>query len=137
MHNFPNHIYVTVKNVTLTQAKTILKLCIDAKLPFNEDMILNPVDSEYCHYFYDYNEKNYISQSDKIADKDDIVVSFTEFCNYIKGKGKIIKPPYKKEIVLNSSYKAVITSQKVEVGCQTFSHEVIKSLYEAVIESQK
>jgi hypothetical protein len=36
------------------------------------------------------------------------------------------------EVVLNDSYKAIVSKDSVKVGCQTFSHEKIKELHEAV-----
>jgi hypothetical protein len=35
------------------------------------------------------------------------------------------------EVVLNDSYTAIVSKDSVKVGCQTFSHEKIKELYEA------
>lgn len=136
MHNFPKHMYVTLKDVTEKQAKTILKLCIDNSLEFDSSMIITPVNSQYPHYFWD-NDSEIISQADTVSDENDKAVSFTEFCNYIKGKGKEIKPPFKQEVRLSSTYTAIVTKEGIKVGCTTFTHEVIKQLYEVVIESQK
>lgn len=128
--------YVTVKDVTLQQAKTILKLCIDNQVEFGSSLIRTPVGSDFPHYYYNYDE-NILDQCDTITTEDiDVVVSFKEFCNYIKGVGKTIKPPFKKDVVLNSLYTATVTKQEVKVGCQTFNHDVIKKLYEAILDSQ-
>jgi hypothetical protein len=46
------------------------------------------------------------------------------------GKPETIK------VVLNYSYTAQVSRDTVEVGCQTFSHGVIKQLYEATLKMQ-
>jgi hypothetical protein len=129
--------YVTVKNVTEKQAKTILKLCIDNNLKFDSRMIITPVDSEYPHYFWHFSKET-ISQCNIISGiTTDIIISFTEFCNYIKGKGKEIKPPFKQEVKLSDNYNAIVTKEGIKVGCTTFTHEVIKQLYETCLKSQE
>ena len=129
MHNFPSDINISVKDVTLSQAKTILKLCIDEDIDIYEDVVKFKVNSNYPNYHYDSNY-NIITQNNN-DDKNDkyYFVSFSEFCNYIKGKGTKYKQLFKEEIKLNDSYTAIITKKGITVGCQSFSHEIIEKLY--------
>jgi hypothetical protein len=129
MHNFPSDINISVKNVTLIQAKTILKLCIDEDIDIYEGVVKIKVDSNYPNYHYDSDDNfmNY-NRADN-GHKRYYFVSFSEFCNYIKGKGTKYKQPFKEEIALNDSYTAIITKKEITVGCQSFSHEIIEKLY--------
>jgi len=132
MHNFPSHIRVsTDKAVTLTQAKTILKLCIDNGVKVYSNVFENIVDKNYPNYHWSIDDKC-ISQNCSTPKEDSnkyIFVSFTEFCNYIKGIGKEIKAPFREELDLNNKYTAIVTKDGVKVGCQIFSHSVIEQLY--------
>jgi len=63
------------------------------------------------------------------VDREDIKVSPEEFINYVLGRGKELHKPV--TIELNSNYTAIVTKDKITVGCQEFSHEVLKKLYKA------
>lgn len=131
MHNFPSHIKVsTDKAVTLEQAKTILKLCIDNDVKIYSSTFEMMVDKKFSKYCW-LNTNEEITQTYAGPGDDGyIFVSFTEFCNYIKGKGKKIKAPFREGLELNSSYSAIVTKDSVIVGCQTFSHNIINKLAE-------
>jgi len=56
--------------------------------------------------------------------------------NYMKFEKFILKMMGKEvftpiEVKLNDSYKAVVTPESVKVGCQEFTHQAIKEVYEA------
>jgi hypothetical protein len=55
---------------------------------------------------------------------------FDQFMLAMMGK-EIVKPI---KIKLNNDYEAVVTKTDVTVGCQTFTHDRIKALYNAVLE---
>ncbi len=137
MHNFPNHINVSVANVTEKQAKTILKLCIDNDVDIASETIEDKINKRYPNYHFEFENQEITQNCADSNDNEYHFVSFNEFCNYIKGKGIKIKPPFKQELVLNGSYKAIVTKENVKVGCQEFSHDIIKKLYEASQEALK
>ncbi len=43
---------------------------------------------------------------------------------------------FSEDIVLNASYTATVKKEAVTVGCQTFSHEAVKKLYESSVRAQ-
>ena len=45
---------------------------------------------------------------------------------------KLNQPPKPVEVKLNDEYTAIITDDKVKVGCQEFTHEVINELHKAI-----
>ena len=45
---------------------------------------------------------------------------------------KLNQPPKPRELKLNDEYTAIITEDKVKVGCQEFTHEVINELHKAI-----
>ena len=45
---------------------------------------------------------------------------------------KLNQPPKPRELKLNNEYTAIITDDKVKVGCQEFTHEVINELHKAI-----
>ncbi len=55
-------------------------------------------------------------------------LSFDQFILALMGK-RVVKPT---TVKLNDRYNAVVTKDEVTVGCQTFNHEVIKQLYDAI-----
>jgi hypothetical protein len=122
----------TNKPVTLAEAKTILKLCIDNDVPVYEKTFLKPFDEKYPNYHWNgvFNEILQNNEKSYINDNEYMFVSFTEFCNYIKGQGKVIKAPFKIELKLNSEYNAIVTKYDITVGCQSFSHDIIQQLAE-------
>lgn len=122
-HNFPELNIVCNKKVTIQELKELLHLAVDANLPLG-----------YI-YINDIKVYPYIAWSDNLCQSKniedfDLIVSFEEFKAFIQGKGKY-KEPFKEVLELNKEYKAEITKQQVNVGCQTFSHEIIKKLYES------
>ena len=56
------------------------------------------------------------------------ILSFDQFILAMMGKSV----PRVINVKLNDRYNAVVTKDEVVVGCQTFSHDVIKELYEAI-----
>lgn len=136
-HNFPKNITIVCNEKhNLAQAKEILKLAIDADINIDQATLEVKVDSDYPYFMVDKSldlTQNMGKESDAI---DDLVVNYEEFKAFFIGKGKY-KPVFKEEIKLNSSYTAEITKANIIVGCQTFSHEILKKLYLSSQKAQK
>lgn len=58
----------------------------------------------------------------------DIVIPFSELYRY----DEILEKENEITIPLNSTHNAIVSKDNVTVGCQTFSHEAIEKLYNAV-----
>lgn len=50
---------------------------------------------------------------------------------------KISEQITKEDLKLSGGYTATITKHNVKVGCQSFSHEIIKKLYQLSVKAQK
>lgn len=46
--------------------------------------------------------------------------------------GMVKEVPSETKVVLNSSYTAVVTKDTITVGCQTFSHDIVEKLKNAI-----
>jgi len=128
-HNFPEDAVIICKHKhNLKQAKEIFHLAIDGDCLIYENTLEIPVDTQYPYFLW---ENGKITQTFRTKEKypGDLFVSFEEFKAFLQGKGKY-NPPFKQELHLNSQYKAVITKENVTVGCQKFSHDTIKQLYQ-------
>ena len=126
MHNFPKNIEVVCKQKhTLAQGKEILKLCIENGIVIPECTQKEIVDSTYPYFLYD---DKVLNQTYDLDGKNRLKVTLQEFKQFIVGEGKY-QAPFTQELKLNDEYKAVVTKEKITVGCQEFSHEIIKKLY--------
>lgn len=122
-HNFPGLVMID-RALTLTEAKELLKLAIDAEMPIYHEVFKTLVDKEYPYYCY--NHGNITQTCVKQTDNKYLIVSFNEFKQFMVGKGKL---PYRKKLTLNDSYEAIVTKTNITVGCQTFTHDAIAKLY--------
>jgi len=133
MHNFPNNIDVVCKiKHTKEQALEIFKLAIENNLLISVITQKTPLRKDYPYFCWDGKDEEMLVLSDGIADTSDetnLFVSLTEFKAFILGKGKYTLP-FNKALELNSGYKAVVTKQSIKVGCQEFTHDKIKELYQ-------
>lgn len=130
-NNFPDlgpsqYIYVTDK-FSETQKKQLWEALLGSGLDISETVskwLLQNKDQPH----YVGGEKEGLSSLIHVDSKD-IQVSPEEFINYVLGRGKELHKPV--SIELNSDYTAIVTKDKITVGCQEFSHEVLKKLYKA------
>lgn len=134
MHNFPKDVQIVCKEKhTLEQSKEILKLCVDNDVPIYSSYIFNDkVREEYPYYLWDGTSLMRV----RMYVNSNIAVSLEEFKQFIIGKGKY-KVPFNKELKLNSEYTAIVTKEKIIVGCQQFSHDIVKKLYLLSQKAQK
>lgn len=124
-HNFPDTLVYVDKKLTINELKEIVNLMMDCELELR--YVGTAYIKKYPYIFWDgFKVAQTLSQKSF-----GICVSFTEFKKFLKGQGKC---PYIKNLQLNDEYDATITKENVKVGCQQFSHEIIKKLY---LESQK
>jgi len=130
-HNFPDlgcsqYIYVT-GSFSETQKKRLWEALPGSGLGmYNSDIIRWLTQGE--------SQPKYVACKRSLTalshvDSKDIQVSPEEFINYVLGRGKELHKPV--TIELNSVYTAIVTKDKITVGCQEFSHEVLKKLYKA------
>lgn len=130
MHNFPKGIDVVCTHKhNLKEAKEIFHLCIDNDVNIYHKTFQDPVNDKYENFVFDNYEGLSQIQFNNKKDNNHLYVSFEEFKAFIQGKGKY-NPSFKEELKLNDIYLAVITKQNIMVGCQEFSHETIKKLYQ-------
>ena len=133
IHNFPLNTKIKYfcleKTETEAQLKEILKLAIDNDVNFDYQEI--KIDSNYPLLCFSVNSNELTRCKKNINDKD-CIISITQFKQFIKGIGDVnsLKIPFSEEITLNSDYKAIITKEKIVVGCQEFTHDIIKKLYQ-------
>ena len=136
-HNFPTDVSIACTHIhNLKEGREILHLAIDGNCPINSATSKTVLDKVYPKFFFD-KEYQRISQTKAITgDKEYIWVSFEEFKAFLKGKGKC-KLPFKQDLRLSSSYTATVSKENVKVGCQTFTHDIIKQLYQLSLKAQK
>lgn len=136
-HNFPEGVSIACTHVhNLKEGKEILKLAIDGDCLIYKEVLSKIVDKEYERFYWDKDDK-YISQTcAEINDNEYIWVSFEEFKAFLQGKGKC-NLPFKQDLKLSDSYTATVTKDNVKVGCQTFTHNTIKLLYQLSLKAQK
>ena len=128
MHNFPKNISVVCKEeLTLKQAKEILKLALENNVIIHEDTQREPVDIIYPYFIFEHNDE-ILTQDRECNNKNKLNVSLREFKNFIQGKG-IYKEPFSKIIKLNDKHEAIVTKENIKVGCQSFTHVKLKELY--------
>ena len=127
-HNFPKDVRIICKDIhNLKQGKELLKLAVDFECPIGINTLNEIVNKLYPRFTWYGNVICLTSL--KPENSRSIWVTFEEFKAFIQGKGVYIAP-FKQELELNSEYKATVTKEYVKVGCQEFSHDVIKKLYQ-------
>lgn len=57
-------------------------------------------------------------------------ITLSQFFEYCDNWAELNNPAV--QVVLNNEYSAIVTCDKVKVGCQEFTHEKIEELYKAV-----
>lgn len=136
-HNFPKNVSIGCTLVhNLKQGKEILHLAIDGGCEIYSKTITEIIDKKYPRFCWDDSRQELCLTSDLINDKNYIWVSFEQFKAFLQGKGKYTVP-FKQELQLNSQYKAIVTKNDIKVGCQSFTHDVVKKLYQLSLKAQK
>lgn len=136
-HNFPTNIRIFCEKIlNKEQTKSIFKLCIDRDIEIQPNTMRKPVDEEFPYLMIDNEIKLSQCNNRAFTDEDYLVVSHQEFINFFHGKGKY-EAPFKQELDLNDKYTAVVTKDKVVVGCQEFNHEAIKKLYQLTLKAKR
>ena len=134
-HNFPTDVPIACTHIhNLKEGKEILHLAIDGESPIGSGTTEKLIDKAYPRFCWDDNKLTQTASN--IKSKEYIWVTFEEFKSFLQGKGKC-NLPFKEELKLNDNYTAVVTKEEVEVGCQGFSHEIIKKLYQLSVKAQK
>jgi hypothetical protein len=134
-HNFPKTFHYIICNEKLTaeQVKEIFYLAINAGIPIIEKIQADVSIKEIPFFIAFKKDISFNHESITYIDKIDInnlSVSFEDFKLFLQGKGVYVEKELRKIIQLNKHYKAIVTKQNINVGCQIFSHETIKNLYE-------
>ena len=136
-HNFPEGVSIGCTHVhNLKEGKEILHLAIDSDCAIYEEVFNNIADKQYPRFYWGKNDKKISQTYADEGDDDYIWVSFTEFKLFLQGKGKY-KTPFKETLKLSNDYTATVTKKDVKVGCQTFTHNTIKLLYQLSLKAQK
>lgn len=136
-HNFPEGVSIGCTHVhNLKEGKEILHLAIDGSCKISTGATEKIADKDYPRFCWDNIAKELCETSDEVGNKDYIWVSFAEFKEFLKGKSKY-KTPFKETLKLSNDFTATITKENVKVGCQTFTHNTIKLLYQLSLKAQK
>jgi hypothetical protein len=130
-HNFQDKVAI-YHELSITEVKELLKLAIDCEVSVNGEIINKLVNPQFPYYCWDGDKITQMSCIPKEESKYRWI-TLTEFTQYMKGKGK---EQFKKELTLNSNYKATITKDNITVGCQTFTHETLDKLYELSLKAR-
>lgn len=136
-HNFPTDVSIVCTHIhNLKEGKEILHLAVDGECPVYGDVLKTIVNKKYPRFYWDGDENSLCQTSARIGYKGYIWVSLEEFKAFLQGKSKY-KTPFKQELKLNSSYTATVSKDNVKVGCQSFTHDVVKKLYQLSLKAQK
>lgn len=140
MHNIPKNVeIICTKNITAKDASEILKLCIDANVHFDFAGMEDAVDPVYPNYSIENGELKQCKFDLKDKEENEYPVSIEQFKAFLKGKGNVeaLKIPFKERITLSDQRDAVVTKEGISVGCEQFSHDVIKKLYQLSQKAQR
>ena len=136
-HSFPpieGIIYYAINKSenSASRMKEIFLLALELKIDFDTADV-NKKGNYLC---YDKND-NQITRITRLTDDDTVVITEAEFMKALKGEKVTFNLPFKKSVQLNESYEAIVTKDKIKVGCQYFTHDKLEELYKASKEAQK
>ncbi len=89
--------------------------------------------NDWSHAGKDYPRGMSLTNASGVHKKLSLPQDWDEFCKLIEENAILTKLSVK----LNDDYTAEVTKKSVKVGCQTFSHAIVKKLYEASVKMQE